>query len=111
MLIDGAPAAPSEAHDDARGPRGAGAGGHSPPEPGLIDGIVAGIEGDRLATLISTRPAPPGARRASSCCNAGWIWQGRTQQDTGVLRADDLQYLWLPLSHSFGKTLLCGVIY
>jgi len=28
-----------------------------------------------------------------------------------VMSADDLQYLWLPLSHSFGKTLLCGIIF
>ena len=27
------------------------------------------------------------------------------------MRPDDLQYLWLPLSHSFGKTVLCGVIH
>jgi long-chain acyl-CoA synthetase len=27
------------------------------------------------------------------------------------MNAEDLQYLWLPLSHSFGKTLLCGIVY
>ncbi|MFI5915025.1 AMP-dependent synthetase/ligase [Dactylosporangium sp. NPDC051541] len=78
--------------------------------PGLIDDIVAGIEGDRLATLIYTS-GTTGRPKGVELLHAGWIWQGKTQQDTGVLSPDDLQYLWLPLSHSFGKTLLCGVIY
>ncbi|MER7278787.1 long-chain fatty acid--CoA ligase [Dactylosporangium sp. NPDC000244] len=79
-------------------------------DPGLIDGIVAGIEGDRLATLIYTS-GTTGRPKGVELLHAGWVWQGKTQQDTGVLTADDLQYLWLPLSHSFGKTLLCGVLY
>jgi long-chain acyl-CoA synthetase len=29
----------------------------------------------------------------------------------GVLIPSDLQFLWLPLSHSFGKTLICGIIH
>jgi long-chain acyl-CoA synthetase len=33
------------------------------------------------------------------------------QAELGLLKPDDLQYLWLPLSHSFGKTLICGVIH
>jgi long-chain acyl-CoA synthetase len=28
----------------------------------------------------------------------------------GVLRSDDLEYLWLPLAHSFGKVLISGQI-
>src|SRR5690606_15953488 len=42
--------------------------------------------------------------------HAGWVWQGVAQADLGVLSSDDLEYLWLPLSHSFGKTVLAGVI-
>ena len=33
------------------------------------------------------------------------------QAELGLLQPDDLQYLWLPLSHSFGKTLICGIIH
>ncbi|MEK8109981.1 hypothetical protein NKG94_47745 [Micromonospora sp. M12] len=33
------------------------------------------------------------------------------QAEVGLLRDDDLQYLRLPLAHSFGKTLLCGAIH
>ncbi|MGI5237228.1 AMP-dependent synthetase/ligase [Dactylosporangium sp. CA-139066] len=79
-------------------------------DPGLIDRIVEGIDGDRLATLIYTS-GTTGRPKGVELLHAGWVWQGRTQQDTGVLSPDDLQYLWLPLSHSFGKTLLCGILY
>ncbi|GAA4254109.1 AMP-dependent synthetase/ligase [Dactylosporangium darangshiense] len=76
----------------------------------LIDRIVAGIDGDRLATLIYTS-GTTGRPKGVELLHAGWVWQGKTQQDTGVLTPGDLQYLWLPLSHSFGKTLLCGIVY
>ncbi|MEV6927036.1 long-chain fatty acid--CoA ligase [Dactylosporangium sp. NPDC051485] len=79
-------------------------------DPGLIDRIVEGIGGDRLATLIYTS-GTTGRPKGVELLHAGWVWQGRTQQDTGVLTKTDLQYLWLPLSHSFGKTLLCGILY
>jgi long-chain acyl-CoA synthetase len=39
------------------------------------------------------------------------VWEGVAQAKLGILRPDDLQYLWLPLSHSFGKTLTCGIIH
>ena len=32
----------------------------------------------------------------------------RRSTELGILRPDDLQYLWLPLSHSFGKVLLAA---
>ena len=31
-------------------------------------------------------------------------------ESLGVLRSDDLEYLWLPLAHSFGKVLISGQI-
>ncbi|GAA0734855.1 AMP-dependent synthetase/ligase [Dactylosporangium roseum] len=79
-------------------------------DPQLIDRIVEGITGDQLATLIYTS-GTTGRPKGVELLHAGWVWQGRTQSDIGLLRPDDLQYLWLPLSHSFGKTLLCGIIY
>jgi long-chain acyl-CoA synthetase len=33
------------------------------------------------------------------------------QAGLGLFESTDLQYLWLPLSHSFGKTLLCGILH
>ncbi|MGC9667384.1 AMP-dependent synthetase/ligase [Planosporangium sp. 12N6] len=78
--------------------------------PGLIEEITTGIGPDHLATLIYTS-GTTGRPKGVELLHAGWVWQGRAQSDLGLLLPHDLQYLWLPLSHSFGKTLLCGVIY
>jgi len=37
-----------------------------------------------------------------------WTYEGASVDQLGLLRPDDLQYLWLPLSHSFGKVLLAA---
>ncbi|MFI6264213.1 AMP-dependent synthetase/ligase [Micromonospora sp. NPDC051006] len=76
-------------------------------EPDLIDMIVAGIGPDHLATLIYTS-GTTGRPKGVELLHGGWVWEGVAQAELGLLRPDDLQYLWLPLSHSFGKTLLCG---
>ncbi|WBC07185.1 long-chain fatty acid--CoA ligase [Micromonospora sp. WMMA1947] len=76
-------------------------------EPNLIDMLVAGIGPDHLATLIYTS-GTTGRPKGVELLHGGWCWEGVAQADLGLLRVDDLQYLWLPLSHSFGKTLLCG---
>ncbi|MGW1058054.1 AMP-dependent synthetase/ligase [Micromonospora rubida] len=76
-------------------------------EPGLIERLVAGIGPDHLATLIYTS-GTTGRPKGVELLHGGWCWEGVAQDDVGLLRDDDLQYLWLPLSHSFGKTLLCG---
>ncbi|HYN96832.1 MAG TPA: long-chain fatty acid--CoA ligase [Pilimelia sp.] len=79
-------------------------------EPELIENIVAEIQPDQLATLIYTS-GTTGRPKGVELLHAGWCWEGVVQGHFDLLRADDLQYLWLPLSHSFGKTLLCGVIH
>ncbi|MCX4471042.1 long-chain fatty acid--CoA ligase [Micromonospora sp. NBC_01655] len=76
-------------------------------EPGLIERLVAGIGPDHLATLIYTS-GTTGRPKGVELLHGGWCWEGVAQAEVGLLRDDDLQYLWLPLSHSFGKTLLCG---
>ncbi|MFJ8578717.1 AMP-dependent synthetase/ligase [Micromonospora sp. NPDC093277] len=77
-------------------------------EPDLIDMLVAGIGPDHLATLIYTS-GTTGRPKGVELLHGGWCWEGVAQAELDLLREDDLQYLWLPLSHSFGKTLLCGV--
>ncbi|MFG3699143.1 AMP-dependent synthetase/ligase [Micromonospora sp. NPDC047620] len=79
-------------------------------EPDLIEMLVAGIGPDHLATLIYTS-GTTGCPKGVELLHGGWCWEGVAQAELGLLREDDLQYLWLPLSHSFGKTLLCGVIH
>jgi long-chain acyl-CoA synthetase len=79
-------------------------------DPDLIDRIVARVEPEHLATLIYTS-GTTGRPKGVELLHAGWCWEGVAQGELGLLRPEDLQYLWLPLSHSFGKTLICGVIH
>ncbi|MBX6355124.1 MAG: long-chain fatty acid--CoA ligase [Micromonosporaceae bacterium] len=79
-------------------------------EPDLVRRLGEAITPDRLATLIytsGTTGRPKGVELTHAC----WTWEGVAQGNLGVLEPDDLQYLWLPLSHSFGKSLICGIIH
>jgi long-chain acyl-CoA synthetase len=79
-------------------------------EPDLVRRLSEEITPDRLATLIytsGTTGRPKGVELTHGC----WTWEGVAQGDLGVLEPADLQYLWLPLSHSFGKTLICGIVH
>ncbi|MBA3720128.1 MAG: long-chain fatty acid--CoA ligase [Nocardioidaceae bacterium] len=73
--------------------------------PDTVDERVAAIDPDSLATLIytsGTTGKPKGVRLRHS----GWTYEGAAVAATGILDAGDLQYLWLPMAHSFGKVLL-----
>lgn len=74
-------------------------------DPDLVAAATARIGPDDLATLIytsGTTGLPKGVRVAHDA----WIYQGLAIQAMGILGPDDVGYLWLPLSHAFGKALL-----
>jgi long-chain acyl-CoA synthetase len=78
-------------------------------DPRAIDEIVAGIEGKHLATLIytsGTTGMPKGVRLLHEC----WAYCADAIEAIHLWGADDVQYLWLPMSHSFGKVLMAGHI-
>ncbi|HEY2948794.1 MAG TPA: long-chain fatty acid--CoA ligase [Micromonosporaceae bacterium] len=77
-------------------------------EPDMIEKTVETIRPDHLATLIYTS-GTTGRPKGVELLHAGWCWEAVAQAELGLLKPEDLQYLWLPLSHSFGKTLLCGL--
>jgi len=79
-------------------------------EPDLIEQAVAAIGPDDLATLIYTS-GTTGRPKGVELLHRGWCWEAVAQGELGLMMSDDVQYLWLPLSHSFGKSLLCGVIH
>nr|WP_236655397.1 AMP-dependent synthetase/ligase [Streptacidiphilus carbonis] len=82
---------------------------HLKEHPDAVSSAVAAIEREQLATLIytsGTTGRPKGVRLVHDC----WSYQAAAQSCTGLLTADDVQYLWLPLSHVFGKTLTSGQI-
>jgi long-chain acyl-CoA synthetase len=71
----------------------------------LVDRTTAAVRPDGLATLIytsGTTGKPKGVRIA----HGAWVYQGLAIQAMGIVRPDDVGYLWLPLSHAFGKALL-----
>ncbi len=78
--------------------------------PDLIESLTGGIGPDNLATLIYTS-GTTGRPKGVELLHGGWCWEGVAQGTFGLFEPTDLHYLWLPLSHSFGKTLLCGVIH
>ena len=74
-------------------------------DPGAIDARIDGIQHDQLATIIytsGTTGRPKGVRLRHSA----WTYEGAAVASTNILSGDDLQYLWLPLAHVFGKVLL-----
>jgi long-chain acyl-CoA synthetase len=75
--------------------------------PDEIDRISREIRPEALATLIytsGTTGRPKGVRLR----HEAWTYEGAVIQSYGILHEDDLQFLWLPMAHSFGKVLLCS---
>ena len=73
--------------------------------PAAVDEAVAAIEPEHLATLIytsGTTGKPKGVRLRHS----SWTYEGAAIQAQQILSEDDVQFLWLPMAHSFGKVLL-----
>ena len=79
-------------------------------DPELVTRIAAGGTARTTSRRSCTPRAPPARPRASSCCTAAGAGRAWRRASWASCKPDDLQYLWLPLSHSFGKTLICGVI-
>ncbi|MEU5187378.1 AMP-dependent synthetase/ligase [Streptomyces klenkii] len=78
-------------------------------EPGAVRERIAGLRSDQLATLIytsGTTGRPKGVRLPHDT----WSYMARAIQATEMVRPDDVQFLWLPLAHVFGKVLTCSQI-
>ncbi|MFD4989507.1 AMP-dependent synthetase/ligase [Streptomyces sp. NPDC058374] len=78
-------------------------------EPELIKERVAAITADQLATVIytsGTTGRPKGVRLPHD----NWSYMAKAIAATGLVGPDDVQYLWLPLAHVFGKVLTSGQI-
>ncbi|MFJ8494636.1 AMP-dependent synthetase/ligase [Streptomyces sp. NPDC094038] len=77
--------------------------------PELIKERVGAITKDQLATLIytsGTTGRPKGVRLPQD----NWSYMAKAIAATGLIGAEDVQYLWLPLAHVFGKVLTSGQI-
>ncbi len=73
--------------------------------PTAVSDHAEAIEPDQLATLIytsGTTGRPKGVRLR----HRSWVYEGEVIRAHGILDETDLQFLWLPMAHSFGKVLL-----
>src|SRR6476659_6592498 len=73
--------------------------------PGVIEDRIAATTPESLATLIytsGTTGRPKGVRLQ----HKSWTYEGAAIQAQNILDETDLQFLWLPMAHSFGKVLL-----
>ncbi|MFE1587695.1 AMP-dependent synthetase/ligase [Streptomyces sp. NPDC058737] len=78
-------------------------------DPQLIKERVGALTKDQLATLIytsGTTGRPKGVRLPHD----NWSYMAKAIAATGLVTKDDIQYLWLPLAHVFGKVLTSGQI-
>ncbi|MFJ9035859.1 AMP-dependent synthetase/ligase [Streptomyces sp. NPDC102406] len=77
--------------------------------PDVVTERVAAIAKDQLATLIytsGTTGRPKGVRLPHD----NWSYMAKATVATGLITSEDVQYLWLPLAHVFGKVLTSGQI-
>jgi long-chain acyl-CoA synthetase len=73
--------------------------------PSAVEERIAATDGESLANLIytsGTTGRPKGVRLKHS----SWTYEGAAIEAQDILSEDDLQFLWLPMAHSFGKVLL-----
>ncbi|MBW5422765.1 AMP-binding protein [Streptomyces sp. BG9H] len=82
---------------------------HLEKNPEAVKDRVAAITKSQLATIIytsGTTGRPKGVRLPQD----NWSYMAKAIAATGLLGPDDVQYLWLPLAHVFGKVLTSGQI-
>jgi long-chain acyl-CoA synthetase len=82
---------------------------HLEKHPDCVTDTVAALRPEQLATLIytsGTTGRPKGVRLKQDT----WSYLARAIEAIDLVNRDDVQYLWLPLAHVFGKALLSGQV-
>ncbi|WP_340540343.1 AMP-dependent synthetase/ligase [Nocardioides sp. GXZ039] len=73
--------------------------------PDVVEETARAIPADQLATLIYTS-GTTGRPKGVRLLHKTWVYEGSSIQVQDILDETDLQFLWLPMAHSFGKVLL-----
>jgi len=73
--------------------------------PDAVNDRIDAIRPDQLATLIYTS-GTTGKPKGVRLMQESWTYTAAAMDSMGVLSDKDLNYLWLPLSHAFGKVML-----
>jgi long-chain acyl-CoA synthetase len=80
---------------------------HLAEHPTAVDDRVADLHSDHLSTLIYTS-GTTGRPKGVELTHGNWVYLGAAVEEAELVRADQLHFLWLPLSHVFGKLLLAA---
>ncbi|WP_059020295.1 long-chain fatty acid--CoA ligase [Mycobacterium sp. M26] len=73
--------------------------------PNAVTERIDAIRPEQLATLIYTS-GTTGKPKGVRLNHEAWTYTATALDSLGVLSDKDLNYLWLPLAHSFGKVML-----
>ncbi len=73
-------------------------------QPSVVDDRIAGCGPEDLATLVYTS-GTTGKPKGVRLVHDNWVYEGKAVAALNILGPDDVQYLWLPLSHVLGKVL------
>ena len=73
--------------------------------PSAVDDAVASTTRDTLSTIIYTS-GTTGRPKGVRLNHLSWVYEGAATKHLDIIGPDELQYLWLPLSHVFGKALI-----
>ena len=73
--------------------------------PNVIEERVATVGADQLASLIYTS-GTTGRPKGVRLTHGAWTYTAAAIDALDILGPDDLNFLWLPLAHAFGKVML-----
>ena len=73
--------------------------------PHVIEERVADIRPENLASIIYTS-GTTGKPKGVLLPHRAWMYTAAAIEAVDFLHADDLNFLWLPLAHAFGKVML-----
>lgn len=76
-------------------------------DPAAVQKAIDGTGPETLATLIYTS-GTTGRPKGVRLVHDNWTYEAAGIERLGILRPDDLQYMWLPMSHSFAKVLMAA---
>ena len=73
--------------------------------PGTVDDRVHNIRPEHLASIIYTS-GTTGRPKGVRLTHAAWTYTVAAIDAVNVFRSDDLNLLWLPLAHAFGRVMV-----
>lgn len=78
--------------------------------PGKVRELINTTTRDTLATIIYTS-GTTGRPKGVELTHDNWIYEGTAWGANDTLYPSDIHYIWLPLTHAFGKSMLLVDIY